>query len=157
MDESLEQICFRVIDFLAESQVPEEHLQPLRKVAHDDPEEVLERAEEIGYCMAYMDHERLVRLLASGWKTFCQSKLILRKKAFKFCARLEADTKADSYELNESKRKREDIDQKCAIANLKVHRMHVLEASYYEQKTTFRTGENTSGEEHTENENVSHE
>mmetsp|Transcript_36438 Transcript_36438/g.116796 ORF Transcript_36438/g.116796 Transcript_36438/m.116796 type:complete len:141 (+) Transcript_36438:1-423(+) len=131
MDDSAEEICVKLVDFLAESKVPERHLEPLRKLAEEnDAEELLERAEELGYCMAYMDHEQLVRLLASGWKAHCASKQVLRKKAFRVCARIEADTKADTDELDEARRKRDDLDRACAKSNLTMYKMQVLKASY---------------------------
>lgn len=84
-----------------------------------------------GHCMAYMRHERLVRLLKSGWKATCTYKQVLRKKSFKVVARLEADNKTDAEELEEARRKRDEVDHNCALANLKLYKMvalnHIME------------------------------
>ena len=73
--------------------------------------------------MAYMQHHRLVRLLKTGWKATCNYKQVLRKKSFKVVTRLEADNKTDADELEEARRKRDEIDHNCALANLKLYKM----------------------------------
>ena len=129
--ESAEEICYKLVDFLGDNKVKECHLEPLRKLIEaQDLEEVFERAEELGYCLAYIDHETLVRYLAAGWKAACAQKQVLRKKAFKSCARIEADTKADPDELEEARRRRDDIDRACAKSNLIMYKMQVLKDSY---------------------------
>ena len=56
---AMDEACERLIAFLNESKVPVETLHPLEKMAAEhNIEEVLEVAEEIGYCMAYMRHDR---------------------------------------------------------------------------------------------------
>lgn len=76
--------------------------------------------------MPYMRHERLVRLLTTGWGATCNYKQLLRKKAFKLYSRLEADNKVDPEELDEARRKRDDLDRGCAAANLKLYKFRVL-------------------------------
>lgn len=100
--------------------------------------------------MAYMRHERLVRLLKTGWKATCNYKQVLRKKSFKVVSRLEADNKTvgrrcprfrllyrrrrrrvprppqDAEELEEARRKRDEVDHNCALANLKLYKMVAL-------------------------------
>ena len=44
-------------------------------------EEVLDRAEEMGNCMAYMDHDKLVTLLTAAWDMICQQKALGKKLA----------------------------------------------------------------------------
>uniref|UniRef100_A0A7S3K4K2 Uncharacterized protein n=1 Tax=Aureoumbra lagunensis TaxID=44058 RepID=A0A7S3K4K2_9STRA len=125
----------RLFEFLEESNVPVDHLERLRKLSDDhECEEVLERAENIGYCMPYMKHEELIRLLTVGWRHECAYKQILRKKAFRFCLRLESDNKTDSEELEEARKKRDLIDHSCAVANLKLCKLQLVLRSYEEEE-----------------------
>ncbi|KAH8073470.1 hypothetical protein JL721_2768 [Aureococcus anophagefferens] len=75
-----------------------------------------------------MRHERLVRLLKSGWKATCTYKQVLRKKSFQVVARLEADNKTDAGKFEEARRKRDEVDRNRA-ANLKctVALNHIME------------------------------
>ena len=58
-----------------------------------------------GHCMAYMRHERLVRLLKSGWKATCTYKQTLRKKAFKVDARVRPTANIPGGATDEKKRR----------------------------------------------------
>lgn len=80
--------------------------------------------------MPYMDHQVLVRLLTTGWRATCNYKQFQRKKAFRLCLRLEADNKADPDELDDARNKREDLDRACALANMNLYKMRVLNQGY---------------------------
>ena len=59
--QAVDDACERLIAFLKESNVPELQLEPIRELMEThDGEEILERAEELGNCLAFMRHDRLV-------------------------------------------------------------------------------------------------
>lgn len=147
------------MDFLGENRVPEHSLSPIQKLSADHAsEEVTSSLGQLvhlsagrswsgpkssvrhfsavsadwplGHCMPYLNHEKLVRLLTVGWGATCNYKQLLRKKAFKLCSRLEADNKVDHEELEEARRKRDDIDRACSLANLKLYKLRVLCTTY---------------------------
>lgn len=127
----VDEACAKLIAFLCESAVPEKSLSRLRKLNADHAaEEILERAEELGCCMPYMRHDILARHLTKGWGAACTYKQLLRKKAFKLCSKLEGDNKVDQDELEEARRKRDDLDRACALAHIKLYKLRVLCKSY---------------------------
>ncbi|KAJ1463068.1 hypothetical protein M885DRAFT_504597 [Pelagophyceae sp. CCMP2097] len=134
LTQAMDETCERLIVFLSESNIPADAIHPLRQlVAEHQAEEVLEMAENLGFCMAYMQHDRLVRLLKAGWKAACNYKALQRKKAYKALAKLASDSKADPEELSEATRKKDDIDHECALANLKLYKLQVLHAQLEEE------------------------
>lgn len=72
-----------------------------------------------------------MRLLKQGWKAACDYKQLQRKLAFRKVRTLQADTKTDPEVLDEAQRKRDDLDQACALANVKYYTFvsldHVLD------------------------------
>ena len=73
-----------LVEFLRSSNVQEVAMEPINKLLEVrdltppqavDAEEVLDRAEEIGHCMAYMQHDRLITLLTAGWDAVCNQKV----------------------------------------------------------------------------------
>ena len=39
--------------------------------------------EELAFCLAYIDHKELVKLMADAWEVVCKDKEIERKRAYK--------------------------------------------------------------------------
>ena len=130
LDQNVEEASGAIIAFLEASHVPERSIAPFRELmtAGETPE-LLERAEEMGFCMAYMDHAELVKLLTQGWDKLCQQKYFAKKMAYRKYRLVEAEgNKADPEVLAKTLADRESLDADVAVANSKYAKLRAMDA-----------------------------
>ena len=130
LDQNVEEASGAIIAFLEASHVPERSIAPFRELmtAGETPE-LLERAEEMGFCMAYMDHEELIKLLTAGWDKLCQQKYFAKKMAYRKYRLVEAEgNKADPEVLAKTLADRESLDADVAVANSKYAKLRAMDA-----------------------------
>mmetsp|Transcript_22917 Transcript_22917/g.29928 ORF Transcript_22917/g.29928 Transcript_22917/m.29928 type:complete len:153 (-) Transcript_22917:71-529(-) len=110
-------------DMLEESSemAPQESLQKCQKV-----QECLQLCQELGFSMAYLDHQDLLNHLVKAWELICALLFALKKQAARKLKLIEADPKSE----DEVKQKYEDIknnlEQECAVANITLTKIKLM-------------------------------
>lgn len=76
--------CVAVIEFLEQSDAPEASTLEMRGMTlPEDAETLLDRAEELSLCLAYIDHKSLAKLLLAALEVLCKDLEKDRKKGWR--------------------------------------------------------------------------
>lgn len=125
--DQIQEACEAVISFFQSNQAPEQAVAQLQGLElPDNADALLSRSEELGLCLAYIDHQQLAKLLARAWDVLCHYLENMRKKSWRKFTALEETGKAEPEVLEEAQKARDEMDAKCKTVAIQFYKFRAL-------------------------------